>query len=505
MEKEATKPQTNLKSVVVKPQRIRSVIVAKEDRIRDEVSYAEIVKGGVDKKIREEVVSGGANRFKKHAEEVAIEDDCQEVTVIPSEEDEMNGRNSLIGDVLNYDLLLNIFDMPRLEGLCNVMIWYIGGMNVVIKFESESMAEDFLLNAKNTWSNWFGNLVKWHPDYSCGHRLASIDIMGVPFLVWKEEVFEEIARLWGKPVWFSNIDNVNFNKEVKKVGILTSEPPWINESIKVNIKGVVHHVRVIENYYHSYNMAPKVSNSDQEQFSEEEWVDMVNADLVNDEGEAKENTTCPDSAEGYPSPRQEDTLVDRRMGIVEHKEQVPRKGKDTRMDIDEHAMMHGEESVSGNYGNFGLGENNPCSNSPISGHTEGGPVGPYCFREKASLVPDLNDSPNSSGFFPFIQNVDVEDEDFDLGGEDDIEQAISDEIERKRKLRKKGSKYPRNPMEANRGSQSNFSSGSQSKNSRQDEINQTIRIGEEIGVNWNGCKELVDKVIDAEGGNRFRC
>ncbi|KAI3516103.1 hypothetical protein L1887_15013 [Cichorium endivia] len=49
----------------------------------------------------------------------------------------------------------NVYDMPRLEGLFNVKISYIGGLNGMLQFEGEKMPDDFLGKGRNTWETSF--------------------------------------------------------------------------------------------------------------------------------------------------------------------------------------------------------------------------------------------------------------------------------------------------------------------------------------------------------------
>ncbi|KAI3515954.1 hypothetical protein L1887_14861 [Cichorium endivia] len=173
--------------------------------------------------------------------------------------------------------------MPRIEGLLDVKLVYVGGMHVLLEFDKLGLADDFLKNEKATWSNWFSNLFKWSQDFVARERLASITIFGVPLQIWNTNVFEEIARIWGKPICLSNDGNDSSYKEARSVGILTNEAPWINEYIKVNVHGHCYKVKVVEEPSRSRSMALVHGNQEEEQLSEEEeWGDSDNERLEDD-------------------------------------------------------------------------------------------------------------------------------------------------------------------------------------------------------------------------------
>ncbi|KAI3690868.1 hypothetical protein L2E82_49080 [Cichorium intybus] len=121
-------------------------------------------------------------------------------------------------------------------------------------------------------------------------------------------------------------------------------------------------------------------------------------------------------------------------------------------------------------------------------------------------LPDINNSPKSSGCFPFIGNDDEMDETQDLGEEDDLELTIHEEIEKKRKNRKKISrKHARNNGFTHGDRLSSSKQRSEGCSSRLEEIEQTFRIGEEIGVRFNCQRDLIEKAISREGAGKNRC
>ncbi|KAI3780115.1 hypothetical protein L2E82_10025 [Cichorium intybus] len=171
-------------------------------------------------------------------------------------------QRSSVGEVKSYEMLQNIIDMSWLEGLFNVKLDYVGGMYVMLEFNKDGLAGDFLKNAKATWGNWCNNHFKWNRDFLVCNILASITISDVPLHIWNTDVFEEISRIWGKPDCLSNEGNISLNKEARSMGILTSEAPWINDYVKINVQGHRYKVRVLEEPSRSRSMAPMHINQE---------------------------------------------------------------------------------------------------------------------------------------------------------------------------------------------------------------------------------------------------
>ncbi|KAI3691470.1 hypothetical protein L2E82_49831 [Cichorium intybus] len=231
------------KSLVPKPKRLKSVVISNEERIREELSYVDIVRGA--KKDKDNVEGLDV----EDSQVATVDDDFFEITVILKEEDEVSMKKVLIGEVKSYDLLQNIFDMPKIEGLLNVNIHYLGGLFVIMEFEAEESADDFLKKAKPSLSNWFHDLFK----------------------------------LWGMPVRIDKDEDISLNKEAKRVGILTNEEPWINEYVNIKIKGNYFKVRVVEDPSRSFGLAPKLNYQDLDQSSDEGWLDLDNERMGMDE------------------------------------------------------------------------------------------------------------------------------------------------------------------------------------------------------------------------------
>ncbi|KAI3763704.1 hypothetical protein L2E82_13698 [Cichorium intybus] len=257
----------------------------------------------------------------------------------------------------------------------------------------------------------------------------------------------------------------------------------------------------MEDPQRSYAMAPKLNVQDQDQDSDEDWFDMANDNIRKDEGLEKEVFNNHGD-----SPRmQKVESVESRCESVGFKEHAYKEDVEWVLNTGEKNKKTQKQNCSVDPVHRGPSSRKSRSQSPGDKSKRGWPVGPNSGERGALNFLDLNDSPSSSGCFPFVEDVEKEVEDYDLGEEDVIEQAISDEIDRKKRQRKKESRNSRNFMKGQNQNRAESNSEIGSKNSRLEEINHTLSIGEELGINWNGFRELVDKAVDNHGGKSIKC
>ncbi|KAI3517179.1 hypothetical protein L1887_16389 [Cichorium endivia] len=319
---------------------------------------------------------------------VMLEDkDCYEITVIPKEEDRETAKRTLIGEVSNFDLLQNILEMPKVEGLFNVSL---RTFYVMLSLPGATESGDRQVDRCN---------------------------------------------------------NNNFNKEVRRMGILTSESSWINEVICIKVEGLCFKIKVFEESARSISLGPKIWNIDMDQSSDKGWSDKDDEGLGDDEvvEETEEISTVgiPKVLDGIrrdsSRDRPEESKVDGRSDSWQKIKDLINYHGDSVKTLPGETNSNKADSLGGSFGSKPIvnisGENFLSPNDKDSYVL---PVGPEKVDMRAPLVPDLNSTPQSSGFYPFVDLEDNLDDDFDFGEEDDVEQALEDEIDRKRRRKKKG-------------------------------------------------------------------
>ncbi|MDV2887823.1 DUF4283 domain-containing protein, partial [Alkalihalophilus pseudofirmus] len=90
--------------------------------------------------------------------------------------------------------------LVKADGCPDIGVRFLGGLFVLLEFNDEAGANDFILNSKDIWENWFTSLVKWQKDFTVKERLASILIHGVPPHAWTEDSFNAIGKVFGEVV-----------------------------------------------------------------------------------------------------------------------------------------------------------------------------------------------------------------------------------------------------------------------------------------------------------------
>ncbi|KAL4590051.1 hypothetical protein LXL04_002969 [Taraxacum kok-saghyz] len=101
--------------------------------------------------------------------------------------------NCLVGEMKDIETLTKCMSFIHTYGLGDCDIRYLGGLNVLLEFNSKDIADCFLRNQKVNWSVWFAWLNEWNDMYRQEYRMVWLRIMGVPPRFWGSEVFSAIA------------------------------------------------------------------------------------------------------------------------------------------------------------------------------------------------------------------------------------------------------------------------------------------------------------------------
>ncbi|KAL4585151.1 hypothetical protein LXL04_009766 [Taraxacum kok-saghyz] len=191
------------------------------------------------------------------------------IQILPSPETKLRMGKVLLGEVQNYDLLTNVHEFTRIEGLVDVKLSYIGGFYVMLEFRTTQAAQDYLRQANSVWSAWFRKLHAWSPDFQVKVRLASLSIIGVPPHIWRSEVFSEVAAIWGKVIIPHWCPDDTRNMALGRVAVATSVPQAINDRVEVVVEGIKFNVLVLEDIGESVKLVPQVKAGDGQHNGEE--------------------------------------------------------------------------------------------------------------------------------------------------------------------------------------------------------------------------------------------
>ncbi|CAI9264957.1 unnamed protein product [Lactuca saligna] len=204
-------------------------------------------------------------------------------------------KRALVGKVENFQALMNVRAFPEVEECPTVVMRYLGGLKMLVEFESEAAKSKFLVDGRQIWKPWFKTMYNWNPKENFNVRIASIMIFGVPQHAWCEEAFSVIARKWGTVIIPEECATDNPSMVFGRVGILTSHPNLINQSITISVDESPFSITVLEDLLESTRLSPVVAsnefalspNSSPKWFENPYWEDLHESSVedIAEEGE----------------------------------------------------------------------------------------------------------------------------------------------------------------------------------------------------------------------------
>ncbi|PWA75311.1 Transposon TX1 [Artemisia annua] len=221
--------------------------------IRDSRRYADVVHGvnrreKVERYIDERNGAKGSQEDTKYRHKSVVDRD--EGRTIELIEDEFNGEvfnRSLLGEVKKGCYLSKLLALCEEQGLSNVEVKLLGGLEVMVVFDSTETVGNILSNVDHGIRRWLHKLRKWSIYYKPSGRFTWINIIGVPVSCWTETVFRKIAELHGSIVGTENCNLVgNQNLIIGRVQIHTCVKGLINEALSVKFRGMIFKVNVVE-------------------------------------------------------------------------------------------------------------------------------------------------------------------------------------------------------------------------------------------------------------------
>ncbi|GJZ09338.1 RNA-directed DNA polymerase, eukaryota [Tanacetum coccineum] len=132
---------------------------------------------------------------------------------------------------------------PLLEyvgGAKAVFAKYVGGLWVVIEFQTTSARNSFL-NHKGM-HNWLSRVIPWLRSFVPRERLIWLNIEGIPLVAWSLDSLKRVAKNWGEVVYLDEEQEDNYYSA--KVCVESQFSDFIMESVEVNVEGKRYGVRV---------------------------------------------------------------------------------------------------------------------------------------------------------------------------------------------------------------------------------------------------------------------
>ncbi|GJT07816.1 transposon TX1 [Tanacetum coccineum] len=133
------------------------------------------------------------------------------------------------------------------EGIQKVEVKFLGGLEVMVVFDSTETAGNILSNDDHDIRRWLHKLRKWRKYYKPSGIFTWVNIIGVLVSCWSETFFKKIATLHESIVGTKNC-NLNGNPKLisGRVQIHTCVKGLINEALSIKFRGMIFEVNVVE-------------------------------------------------------------------------------------------------------------------------------------------------------------------------------------------------------------------------------------------------------------------
>ncbi|PWA43798.1 Transposon TX1 [Artemisia annua] len=312
---------------------------------RDHRNFVEVVKGETkDKEKKGWNGEDGKDGDRKYDGKNEYMEEKQEVRTVEVEDDEVNimtFNKSLIGEVRSLCYITKIASLCEEQGLSNVEVKLLGGLEVMMVFDTQETATNILGSVDHGLRRWVHKLRRWSKHYITPGRLTWISILGIPVSCWAESVFKKVAAIHGRV-----IGNVNCKLEgsqnliVGKVQIHTCNNGLIKETLFVKVFGRKFRVEVIEEVgdimEFELDVMASESKDENEKDAEQHHEKGGDNDMVISDSETSDDTSEEGSeSEGEENEDERDTGNDFR----------PEDGGGRKMEEGEESRFSGTSKV----------------------------------------------------------------------------------------------------------------------------------------------------------------
>ncbi|KAH7846637.1 hypothetical protein Vadar_016320 [Vaccinium darrowii] len=155
-------------------------------------------------------------------------------------------RKSAVGRLINYCDVNKLQDLLISNSIWDAHVRSIGGLNVLISFDSVELLNSFLLDKDNLLPKWFSTVEAWNNQTIKASRCVWISCYGVPLKAWCSSTFIEIGKLWGAVISLDEMTENLFAFDKGRMLLLTDFLDCINEVVDVVINGATYPVKVVE-------------------------------------------------------------------------------------------------------------------------------------------------------------------------------------------------------------------------------------------------------------------
>ncbi|KAI3802930.1 hypothetical protein L1987_31077 [Smallanthus sonchifolius] len=237
--------------------------------------------------------SGEPPNVHRSFKEVLIGTGCQPTKTINLRLSEIGEPNffkkqALVGEARDMQTLCNAKTIFRVEEIHTMDVAYIGGLRLLLKFDSSKQAHMFLAQHKDTWFKVFKDLCLWEGQELPIERIATLKIHGIPLQLRTDQAFNQIGNSFGKLAWPSEF---SWKDDIVAYGVRVIEDDnhWLPDFSSVNLDSQ------LESEDSSDDDIPSDEDSDDEQTMENEQpcasVNLQSPTKVGDNNDINEKSS----------------------------------------------------------------------------------------------------------------------------------------------------------------------------------------------------------------------
>lgn len=155
-------------------------------------------------------------------------------------------ETSAAGKLLDYKDTQTLQDLFISHGIWDAHIRSMGGLQVLLSFDSKDSLSSFLKDESKCPSKWFDSVEVWNKQRVKPSRCTWISCFGVPLHVWNSQTFVNIGKLWGETIKIDELTAKSLAFDKGRIFILTYHLECINEVVNLKVKGDVFPIKVAE-------------------------------------------------------------------------------------------------------------------------------------------------------------------------------------------------------------------------------------------------------------------
>ncbi|KAF5805004.1 putative RNA recognition motif domain, nucleotide-binding alpha-beta plait domain superfamily [Helianthus annuus] len=197
---------------------------------------------------------------------------------------------SIIGDTKEVMSIGKVRLFLEEADLTDVGLSYVGGVTFLLTFKDKPIALECMNSHSALFNKIFSKFYLWTGEDIPFYRVATINIVGVPFIIRDSSIFDRIGGLFGEVIKQSEFSWQNEDNSLGSVSVLTHQKSRIEEAvvIKWNDKSIP--VWVSESpgqYLNNLNCDLRLEDSDSELVSDSDPDESLEDEEDVEDGEIR--------------------------------------------------------------------------------------------------------------------------------------------------------------------------------------------------------------------------